>query len=376
MDIKELQKHWNEFGRTEPLWAIFTVKRLWDPDEFFRTGEEHVSGVMDQIRALGLSFNSKSCLDFGCGVGRITQAFCHYFEECHGVDIAPSMIELAKKYNRHGKRCHYHLNETPDLSLFDDNSFDFVHSFLVLQHIEPKYSKEYIKEFLRVLAPGGLVVFQVPAHFELIDQDLLLERHRLSASAFNAQITVEKPFATIEPGVQKTLTVRVKNRSNTTWPASMPVGVTHEIRLGNHWLDANGQTIVQDDGRAYLPRDVNTGEEVVISLPVTGPRDPGDYILEIDLVQEGVAWFKDMQSETVTVQVRNTYGKVGDVYHKLSYFFRKPSNGPETFTPIMEMYSLKKEEISEIVQENGGTIVHVQEVSGEGYISSTYFIRK
>ena len=45
-------------------------------------------------------------------------------------------------------------------------AFDFVYSSLVLQHMKPEYSQNYIKEFLRILAPGGLVYFQLPAEQE------------------------------------------------------------------------------------------------------------------------------------------------------------------------------------------------------------------
>jgi len=72
------------------------------------------------------------------------------------------MIELARQYNRYGDKCTYCVNETDTLGFFRDDSFDFIYSSIVLQHIKPEYSKNYIREFLRVLAPGGIMVFQVP----------------------------------------------------------------------------------------------------------------------------------------------------------------------------------------------------------------------
>jgi len=56
----------------------------------------------------------------------------------------------------HGDKCKYFLNETDDLILFADNSFDFIYSNLVTSAHEARYSKRYIREFLRVLAPRGL----------------------------------------------------------------------------------------------------------------------------------------------------------------------------------------------------------------------------
>ena len=44
MELKELQKHWNKFGKEDPLWAIITLdeKRVnkWNPEEFFETGKQ------------------------------------------------------------------------------------------------------------------------------------------------------------------------------------------------------------------------------------------------------------------------------------------------------------------------------------------------
>ena len=49
------------------------------------------------------------------------------------------------------------------LRIFDSDSFAFVYSSIVLQHLEPRYQKRYLSEFIRVLAPGGLLVFQLPS---------------------------------------------------------------------------------------------------------------------------------------------------------------------------------------------------------------------
>jgi SAM-dependent methyltransferase len=165
--LKELQKNWDDFGRTDPLWAICTIPNKkgnrWIEDEFFETGKVEISEIIRYIESLDISIPYRKALDFGCGVGRISQALANYFDVVYGVDIAPSMIDLAKKYNVYGDRCRYHLNETDDLKLFQDNYFDFIYSSITLQHIRPRCMKNYIKEFLRVLNRGGLLIFQLPS---------------------------------------------------------------------------------------------------------------------------------------------------------------------------------------------------------------------
>jgi len=164
-DLKDLQRDWDELGRTDPLWAILSREdrqgNKWDAAEFFATGRRAIEREMSHIRSLNIDVPSGTALDFGCGVGRLTQALAEYFDEVYGVDIAPAMLELAEKYNRHRDRCQYLLNTVDDLSLFSSNTFGFIYSSLVLQHMEPQYSKKYIREFLRILAPGGLLVFQL-----------------------------------------------------------------------------------------------------------------------------------------------------------------------------------------------------------------------
>jgi 2-polyprenyl-3-methyl-5-hydroxy-6-metoxy-1,4-benzoquinol methylase len=92
-----------------------------------------------------------SALDFGCGVGRLTQALADHFDEVWGVDIASSMIEGARRLDRSGGRCRYLVNGRP--RVVRDASFGFILSLIVLQHLEPEYIRSYLREFIRLLAP-------------------------------------------------------------------------------------------------------------------------------------------------------------------------------------------------------------------------------
>ena len=56
----------------------------------------------------------------------------------------------------------------PDLTVFSDASFDLVASDIVLQHLPDRATVEgYLAEFVRVLKPGGLLVFQLPSSLPL-----------------------------------------------------------------------------------------------------------------------------------------------------------------------------------------------------------------
>ncbi|MCI4351793.1 MAG: class I SAM-dependent methyltransferase [Thermoplasmata archaeon] len=165
MGLDGLQDEWSRLAETDPLWAIAalagTKGNRWDITEFFLVGERRVEGVLAHIRELGLELATDDVLDFGCGVGRATQAFAKHFTRCVGVDIAPPMLVAARQLNKFGKRCEYRLNPHPDLSMFGDASFDLVFSNNVLQHNPRRFALGYIHDFLRVLRARGLAVFQM-----------------------------------------------------------------------------------------------------------------------------------------------------------------------------------------------------------------------
>src|SRR5687767_10465362 len=168
MQLAVLRRHWERLGRRDPFWAALTHRdkagRRWDAESFFRSGAEELAAVLGRAERLGVVVSRRRALDFGSGAGRITQAMAREFDRSDGVDISASMLAVAARHNRFPDRCVYHLNDAPDLSLFADATFSFIYSTLVLQHMEARYSTGYIRELLRVLVPGGLLVFQLPGH--------------------------------------------------------------------------------------------------------------------------------------------------------------------------------------------------------------------
>lgn len=150
------------------MWAILADPdrhgNKWDAEAFFDTGRAHVDELLQRAESADIEITRGRALDFGCGVGRLSQALAQHFEQVDGVDIAPSMIDQANGYNPEPDRLHFHLNERDDLRLFDDDRFDLVLSLIVLQHIENRFKAGYLSEFVRVLRPGGIGIFTVPSH--------------------------------------------------------------------------------------------------------------------------------------------------------------------------------------------------------------------
>jgi SAM-dependent methyltransferase len=121
---------WEQHARHDPLWAILSDPvrrgRQWDLATFFETGRREISVLLQQIRDLGIAIDHDQALDFGCGVGRLTQALGNYFTTAVGVDISTTMIRLAEKLNVKPQHVRYSLNNRADLKSFSDCSFDLV----------------------------------------------------------------------------------------------------------------------------------------------------------------------------------------------------------------------------------------------------------
>lgn len=182
MSLTRHRQAWEDLGRVDPMWAVLSSATRrhgrWDPHEFFATGEKDISALMKSAEALGLPRARGVALDFGCGVGRLTRALASHFERYIGVDISETMIAQAREWNRDCAGCSFVLNTTGDLRVFGNASIDLVYTKYVLQHLPSRDLVEsYLREFVRILRPGGLLVFQLPSGIRLLHR--LQPRRRL-----------------------------------------------------------------------------------------------------------------------------------------------------------------------------------------------------
>lgn len=128
----------------------------------------------------------------------------------------------------------------------------------------------------------------------------------MPASAFKAAITLPEPPATLQPSQKIQLRVKIKNVSDTVWPAHGRKGDGFfQVNLGDKWFDSKNNPIEKHPYlRSGMPRDLKPGEEVEISLDITAPSASGEYTLQIDLVQEMVSWFGDRGSATPRFKIK------------------------------------------------------------------------
>lgn len=150
--------------------------------------------------------------------------------------------------------------------------------------------------------PGCEVLAAVRPYTLAIAKEPPSVRPPLPAEGFRAELSVAAPPSSLRAKKQAMILVRIKNVSAVTWLARERGGSPHQVSLGNHWLDPSGKTLINDDGRRALLRNLKPGETAELPLTVNAPG-PGRYILELDMVQEGVSWFGLTGSPTVRLPV-------------------------------------------------------------------------
>ncbi len=117
----------------------------------------------------------------------------------------------------------------------------------------------------------------------------------LSPTAFRAEIVVPGAPATLRPGETAAFEATVTNRGDAPWPHTGGPGTSFAVLLAYHWLGPDG-SVVADGLRTDLPLDLAPGAHVTVRMKVRAPEAPGEYVLEPDMVQEAVAWFRERGS--------------------------------------------------------------------------------
>lgn len=170
-----IQKFWNNIAKTEPYWSVLThethlINNI-DKDAFYKTGSWTVENIFRYLSNIGFRSNIKTCLDFGCGVGRITLPLANKVDHVDALDISESMLEIAGDYLDANGITNVDLidtNKEPDflsrqgwLRYGQVGKYDLVYSALVLQHNPKPRAKKLLAQLCRSISDRGIGLIHI-----------------------------------------------------------------------------------------------------------------------------------------------------------------------------------------------------------------------
>lgn len=94
-------------------------------------------------------------LEIGPGAGRWTEHIVDRAFHVVIVDLTPKCIEICRERFQSCANIDYHVNDGKDLSFVNDRSIDRIWSWDVFVHISSSDVKDYVRQFERILSPGG-----------------------------------------------------------------------------------------------------------------------------------------------------------------------------------------------------------------------------
>ncbi len=274
-----MREEWNERAREDAHYYVAFGRREQDDEEFFATAADVVRDLDTEIKRFdsAVPVKSRRALEIGCGPGRLLRPMAQRFAEVHGVDVSDEMIARAKHNLRHTPNAFPRHASGSDLAAFESNSFDFVYSFAVFQHIpSAEVVFSYLRETVRVLKPGGIARLQINGLPKTAREYTTWSGVRISAEEVHA-------FAR-EHGMQLLSLSGIETQYMwTTWrkPATVRVRSVSNAFSGERAVPASGRLACMTLWTENLPAecDLNSLEVIMDGTPAqvcyVGPQANG-----------------------------------------------------------------------------------------------------
>lgn len=158
-------EEWKAWGKVDPLYGVATKagrtregSNPWTDEGFYKLGA--VDWDLFRVKWEQYGVNAGTCVEIGCGAGRMTVHLARYFARVHGMDVSAGMVDYAR--TRVPSNVTLHVTDGLDLPV-PDNSADAVFSTHVLQHLSSTAAAAlYFRHMHRILRPGGTIMVHIP----------------------------------------------------------------------------------------------------------------------------------------------------------------------------------------------------------------------
>lgn len=164
-----IKSSWTKMGYEAPHFSVLTnqdylpekINQVDNKTRFWKSGVTEADYLVHTLSRFGIKDTKTStCVEYGCGVGRVTHGLANHFAKVVGYDISESHLKVARIDAQKNEL--FELIKSPtEISIFPCDVF---YSKIVLQHNPPPLIARIIECAFDALKINGIAVFQVPTY--------------------------------------------------------------------------------------------------------------------------------------------------------------------------------------------------------------------
>ncbi len=170
--FERIHKEWDHLGTTEPYWSVVTQPQYYQAEfeshreQFFTSGNHSCKLFLAALRRCGVNpAQLNTCLEIGCGVGRVTAYLAEAFSQVIATDISAPHIALAKQHlgdKGIGNVTYEQFRSVDQLRRLPQ--VDAIFTLITLQHNPPPIMAWMLSTLLSSLRAGGVAYFQLSTY--------------------------------------------------------------------------------------------------------------------------------------------------------------------------------------------------------------------
>jgi SAM-dependent methyltransferase len=193
-------KNWEKWGKDDPYFGVLSDPKYSKDqlnaahkEEFFRSGSTHIHRVLEKVRKhLSPTFSVANAIDFGCGVGRLVIPLSNIAEYVVGIDVSESVLDEARRNCSGRKIANVEFRKSDDALSSVSGKYNFIHSYIVFQHIPVSRGERLFERLCALLDDGGVGVVHFTYANRLSRTDNLVRWVRANVPLVQGAINLAK----------------------------------------------------------------------------------------------------------------------------------------------------------------------------------------
>lgn len=170
--FERIHQEWEYLGEKDPYWSVVTQPQYHldqfdtHKEDFYQSGKYTVDIFLATLRRNNINYNHfETCLEVGCGVGRVTPHLGANFKKIIAADISSKHIALSRAYTESNGIQNIDYHHWANLwALESIPQVDCILSVITLQHNPPPIIAWMLSKMFSAIKPGGVAYFQVPTY--------------------------------------------------------------------------------------------------------------------------------------------------------------------------------------------------------------------